>query len=83
MKWTNFEFIGFDWIMIIITLNWTLIGLNWTVLLKCLEITFFAFWRYINKTELNLIMSCWDIFGRFKSLLINAKLMIPEGESQP
>jgi len=30
----------------------TLIGLNWTGLLKCLERTFVVFWRYINKTEL-------------------------------
>ena len=34
-------------------MNWTLIGLNWTVLLKCLKITFVVIWPYINKTELN------------------------------
>ena len=37
------------------TMNWTLIGLNWTVLLKFLEMTFVLIWRYINKTELNWI----------------------------
>jgi len=38
-----------------ITMNWTVIALNWTVLLKCLEMTFVVIWRYINKTELNRI----------------------------
>ena len=27
--------------------------LNWTILFKCLEMTFVVIWRYINKTELN------------------------------
>jgi len=34
-------------------MNWILIGLNWTVLLNCLEMTFVVIWRFINKTELN------------------------------
>ena len=37
-----------------ITMNWIIIGLNWTRSLKCLEMTFGVIWRYINKTELNL-----------------------------
>ena len=40
-----------------ITMNWTPIGLNWTILFKCLEMTFVVIWRYINKTELNWIKS--------------------------
>ena len=36
-------------------MNWTPIGLNWTVLSKCLEMKFVVIWRYINKTELNWI----------------------------
>ena len=36
-----------------ITVNWTPVDLNWTVLFKCLEMTFIAIWHYINKTELN------------------------------
>ena len=53
MNWTVFEFnkMRFDWIMI--TRNLTLIGLNWTVLLKCLEKTFVVIWHYINEIELN------------------------------
>jgi len=38
-----------------ITMNLTPIGLNWTILFRCLEMTFVVIWRYINKTELNLI----------------------------
>ena len=38
------------------SMNWTLIGLNWTVLLKCFEMTFVVIWCYINKLiELNLV----------------------------
>jgi len=33
-------------------MNWTLIGLNWTVSLKCFETIFVVIWRYTNKTEL-------------------------------
>jgi len=40
---------------IFLTMNWTPVGLNWTVLLKCLEITFVVIWCYINKTEFNWI----------------------------
>ena len=29
------------------------IGLNWTILFKCLEMTIVVIWRYINKTKLN------------------------------
>jgi len=36
-----------------ITVNWILIGLNWTVSLKCPEMTFVVIWRYVNKIELN------------------------------
>ena len=36
-----------------ITMNWTPICLNLTVLLKCLEMIFSVIWRYINKTEFN------------------------------
>jgi len=38
---------GIDWIMI--TMNCTLIGLNWTESLKHLEIIFVMIWRFINK----------------------------------
>ena len=38
-----------------ITMNWIPIGLNWTILFKCLEMTI-VIWRYINKTELNWII---------------------------
>ena len=34
-------------------MNWTLIGLNWMVSLKCLEMTFVVIWRFIIKIELN------------------------------
>ena len=44
---------------IMITMNMTLIGLNWTVLLKCLEKTFVVIWRFINKTELT-SMAQWN-----------------------
>ena len=37
------------------TMSWIIIGLNWTVLLESLEMTFVVIWRYINKTELNLL----------------------------
>ena len=36
-------------------MNWIPIGLNWTILFKCLEMTIVVIWRYINKTELNWI----------------------------
>ena len=36
-----------------IIMNLTLFCLNWTVSLKCLEMTFVVIWRLINKTELN------------------------------
>jgi len=36
-------------------MNWIPIGLNWTILFKFLEMTIVVIWRYINKTELNLI----------------------------
>ena len=39
-----------------ITMNWTLVGLNWTVLLKSLEMTIAVIWHYINKTELNAVI---------------------------
>ena len=38
-----------------IIMNWIPIGLNWTILFKCLEMTIVVIWRYINKTELNWI----------------------------
>jgi len=38
-----------------ITINWIPIGLNWTILFKCLEMTIVVIWHYINKTELNWI----------------------------
>jgi len=34
-----------------ITINWTLIGLNWTVSFKCLEIAFVVIKHYINKPK--------------------------------
>jgi len=34
-------------------MNWILIGLNWIVSLKCLEMTFVVIWHYINRMELN------------------------------
>jgi len=37
-----------------IAMNWTAIGLNWTVSWKCLEVTFVVTWRCINITELKL-----------------------------
>ena len=40
-----------------IIMNWIPIGLNWTILFKCLEMTIVVIWRYINKTELNWIES--------------------------
>ena len=36
-------------------MNWIPIGLNWTILFKCLEMTIVVIWRSINKTELNWI----------------------------
>ena len=39
-----------------ITMSWTLIGLNWSQL-ECLEMTFVVIWLYINKTELNWIQN--------------------------
>ena len=36
-----------------ITINWTPIGLNWTILFKCFEMIFVVIWCYINKIELN------------------------------
>ena len=42
-------------------MNWIPIGLNWTILFKCLEMTIVVIWRYINKTELNWI--CTVMFG--------------------
>ena len=42
-------------------MNWIPIGLNWTILFKCLEMTIVVIWRYINKTELNWIeLNCPD-----------------------
>ena len=38
---------------IILKFHWIMITMNWTILFKCLEITFAEIWRYINKTELN------------------------------
>ena len=53
-NWTNLESNEIDLIGLwFITMNWILIGLNWTVSLKCLQMTFIGIWRYINKTELN------------------------------
>ena len=47
-------------------MTWIVIGLNWTVSLKCLEMTFVVIWLYINKTELNLIYyKCWWSFNLF------------------
>ena len=43
-----------------ITMNWIPIGSNWTILFKCLEMTFVVIWRYINKTELNWIESIYQ-----------------------
>jgi len=47
----SIKLIGFDWI--VIAMNLILIGLNWNMLLKCLDMTFVLNWRHINKTELN------------------------------
>jgi len=49
-----------------ITINWTLIGLNWTISLKCLEMTFAVIWRDINK--LNLIELTSMVVQRFYRL---------------
>ena len=35
-------------------MNLTLTGLNWTVSLKCFEMTFVVIWCYTNKTELEI-----------------------------
>ena len=35
-----------------------MITMNWTVSLKGIEMTFVVIWRFINKTELNLIGFC-------------------------
>ena len=43
-----------------IIMNWIPIGLNWTILFKCLEMTIVVIWRYINKTELNWVYSIWS-----------------------
>ena len=32
--------------------NWTPVGLNWTILLKCLEMIFVVIWCHTNKTVL-------------------------------
>ena len=40
-----------------ITMNWIPIGLNWTILFKCLEMTIVVIWRYVNK--LNWIELNW------------------------
>ena len=50
------DYFEFDWIMI--KMNWTLIALNRTVSLKCLEMTLVLIWRFINKTELNFEQVC-------------------------
>ena len=49
-----------------ITMNWIPIGLNWTILFKCLEMTFVVIWRYINKTELN-----WIEYWSFREICWN------------
>ena len=36
-----------------------LIGLNWTILFKCLEMTIVVIWRYINKLNWNWIELCY------------------------
>ena len=51
MNWTNFEL-------------WIMITMNWTVLLKCPEMTFVVIWRYINIIELNII----SYLGRCRSV---------------
>ena len=33
-------------------MSWIIIGLNWTVFLKCLEMTFVVVWRFINEFSL-------------------------------
>ena len=43
-----------------IAMNWTTIGLNWTVLFKCLEMAFVGIWRFINK--LNWIEKCYHLY---------------------
>jgi len=57
--------IGFHWIMI--TINWTSIGLKWTILSKCLEMTFVVIWRFIKETELNVFnCSCLTFTIQYK-----------------
>ena len=34
-------------------MNWIITDLNWTVSLKCLEMTFVVIWHFINKIEVN------------------------------
>ena len=50
MNWSNLEFIELDYNWI--TMNWTVIGLNWIVSLKCLEMIFVVIGHYINKISL-------------------------------
>ena len=52
-----------------ITMNWTPIGLNWTILFKCLEMTFVVIWRYINKTELNWILLQCKLCGKAQEVM--------------
>ena len=49
MNWTHLELNQFDLIMIV----FQLIGLNWTVCLKCFKMTFDVIWRFINKAGLH------------------------------
>ena len=47
-----------------ITMNWIPIGLNWTILFKCLEMTIVVIWRYINKLN-------WIELLTLKHVLLN------------
>jgi len=55
-------------------MNWVVTGLNWTLYLKCLEMTIVVTWHYINKTELNLIHKATSYgFTLFNFLRIYSK----------
>ena len=59
-----------------IIMNWIPIGLNWTILFKCLEMTIVVIWRYINKTELNwTIWICLPFFVFVLLLKVQGKTL--------
>ena len=66
-----------------IIMNWIPIGLNWTILFKCLEMTIVVIWRYINKTELNWIeYVCYWLLQYSQETKHRKTVLDKEGKSQ-